>query len=858
MSKKMFRSLYCVFFGLVIHCFGYAGMVSFPDAPLLSDFFSTAKNHTQIDLTSEYVMKGDAILKADIIVIDAPIVTNGYQLKIDARNLKFRKSGKIIGFKEPAQSENGIPSQPQKKTKGRSSYEAHHHGTPEKSFSGENGSVGDSGSTGFLGVDGKKDPSFVSVFGAEIHNLVFELNGQEGGKGGIGGKGGDGGDGGDGSDADAKVAQLSQLAGWGGDGGMGGQGGKGGTGGLGGSAIPLILLGLNTIDLKHIENNVGFGGKGGDPGFPGGSGIPGRGGKGDSANIGFFVAKQLQAARSGSYASYPNPMSKGYGDKGGLGTHLGLNHTFLSEFKDSSYVVGKDKYPFVLGLYDKLNDKRIETVDLWFRFHWSRTLKLLVEKSISKVAEIQSNQTRDFSKIGSVLQKMIYSANKSIANQLVSDWNNHFIVHVEGLSQKQQSIVPVQKALEISKNLVDSLKELQLNSPNEQVVLSGLQTSLQSVDELARDDLNKAVDSCSKYNQMLKELKESISTYTTYFEVPVCDGQINYMDSKHTFGSIVTAKSYNKVVPQDFPTDLIDKNKDSKQQEVSKYFSIIRPILVAISKLVKIESAIAGQIVSYLDLKEVRYFYDVELKKSNPLLQPNELKMLDEEKIERNIGYYLQTISVFSGSYNNWSEELIEYKKNREIYSSILEKTNLARENARLKDLELNSAESKWELLQDEVVMNKSTLKPAEDLRSEMQEKICKEQKIYDNIVNDLKMEVSNLKTLQAQSNREEAKTQSKKIMAKLMSQQQEQNKLLTQLQFELSRDYLSGFQEIQKLEDSQIISNYHNDKFTKRSNESKTLHMNLHELEQQLENVEKAIQSWEKKWLVELNTTEY
>lgn len=225
-------------------------------------------------------LKTNALIRADKIIFKGPIITEGYKLELDVRDIVIESSDKemIIGFDDAAPAMTYIPEKiltipPKAGRVGRN---------------GAKGARGYKGMTGETGINGRQDSKEIIISFSSISGVLrINANGEKGGRGGKGGQGGQGGLGGDGANGWAKVSCGDDKGEAGGNAGAGGDAGLGGDGGIGGVGGNQILVTVNTKlnDWKNIifiTSKHGEGGDGGDVGEYGAVGQPGNAGPGAS------------------------------------------------------------------------------------------------------------------------------------------------------------------------------------------------------------------------------------------------------------------------------------------------------------------------------------------------------------------------------------------------------------------------------------------------------------------------------------------------------------------------------------------------------------------------------------------------
>lgn len=340
------------------------------------------------------VLTEDTILAADSILIDTTIVTNGFQLRLDARTIMWGKSGELVAFVKPPSK----PATPPQAPRGQD-------GTPFPQSLGSphsirNGKQGPSGVTGNPGVDGHQSPQPIILLAINsTGELRIDARGQMGGRGGDGGMGGNGGNGVRGRDGRCSCGSTSAWcsspgpspANNGGTNGNGGKGGKGGTAGMGGNAVPLILaIGEleRTLGDANVQVGPGSSGEPGDPGKPGKAGAAGRAGRPDGccADVSFFglVCEDASGAGAGQRTSYPNPGDWGKGEENRTGGNLNLAIGPIADYAYGTPITSPSGAAngFGVGL-DQISDKQEKVFTELTSFNVSRTFAYLLRRSIA-------------------------------------------------------------------------------------------------------------------------------------------------------------------------------------------------------------------------------------------------------------------------------------------------------------------------------------------------------------------------------------------------------------------------------------------------------------------------------------------
>ena len=145
-----------------------------------------------VTIKKEISLNSSLLIRTDKLILEANIITNGFKLDIDAREIVIRNNAKILAFNKPQQPVLQVPFLPT--NMGKTGLNSMNYSTP-----GQDGGTGPDGDTGFIGLDALQNPSPITVKALSLEGkLDINGNGQQGGKGGKGGQGGKGGKGGDG------------------------------------------------------------------------------------------------------------------------------------------------------------------------------------------------------------------------------------------------------------------------------------------------------------------------------------------------------------------------------------------------------------------------------------------------------------------------------------------------------------------------------------------------------------------------------------------------------------------------------------------------------------------------------------
>lgn len=344
----------------------------------------------------------DTTLAADKIILGGTIVTNGYLLRIDARDIIWQTGASIVAF----DSVPGTPSKPPKQARGPSGVAFPKElGSPHSIRHGKQGSPGSEGSPG---IPGEQDPAAIFLVAMDLDGAIsVDATGQKGGKGGPGGDGGDGGDGARGRDARCGCGTVSagcvsyKGEGYrGGTSGNGGPGGKGGKAGRGGTAVPVVLA-VSGLDGVLAESTVNLGpgtaGARGDPGRPGSPGQVGAAGRRDGccADVKLFglFCQDGTGAAGGVTTTHPNPGHLGLGDENIDGENVDIAAGMLSAF--AGHVPLKSESGAINGYARNLDDVRESherVLDDLIDFNISRTFGYLLHRSFA-IAGVKPNDS---------------------------------------------------------------------------------------------------------------------------------------------------------------------------------------------------------------------------------------------------------------------------------------------------------------------------------------------------------------------------------------------------------------------------------------------------------------------------------
>lgn len=434
---------------------------------------------------------------------------------------------------------------------------------------------------GAAGKDGTSEPNPIRVFTADtMGSLFIDGTGQKGGQGQMGGMGGQGGDGGAGRPAEAKASLFSSETtpgGNGGDAGPGGPGGKGGPGGRGGRAVKIILTTPFEIknDLLTILSQGGPGGDGGPAGLPG---LPGNPGPGGPPAYDTSVNPFLEADASGGHPGRPStqdPGSLGAGERGlqGEDVKTGSNKE-IKNFHD-------------------LAKLRMQTIEAWYQFHWSRTFTLLFFDTLNLAANqqfsrkliessIEKSDSSRFSK------DLIANINNDLTSQLIELWKTNLANPLQNdLQNNKNKNADRTKILQMSNQVIQILENFK-NGSSSDVINNDMETLRVKQTILLDNSIENAVSACILLNQY-KISNDSFLGTTRYFAIPVCQGKPNFRNREHLSDSILLTEDFDPKVNDSMKPFLIHTQPVQQQFLTAKLFDLgtfFRPILVAISNVV--------------------------------------------------------------------------------------------------------------------------------------------------------------------------------------------------------------------------------------------------------------------------------
>lgn len=496
------------------------GAIDYPTAPE-KDYYSTSlwRERDVITVPPEGVeLTQDTVIRVDQLVLNGPLYSNGYQLKIDAIKITFNEGGAIRGFKSAApagkQRAEGAP------------------GTNSTSTSGTGGN-GLTPEEADQGVDGHQSPSSIVIYASRFEGkVIIDGTGQSGGRGGHGGKGGRGGQGGPGRKASASCSDWvfgdGSGATNGGRGGQGAPGGKGGKGGRGGRAIPLVVVsGTDLPQDAELISQPGSPGKGGEAGLPGDRGPGGRGGYGDSKGCGTWPI-EWTARRSGGNPGPKGPgqtETMGPGVEGESAPDIDLNVEPLPRL--ASLQRGPQK-GILIGNFSDLEDLRSELAVAWSQFHWARSFLFL---TLDTLIEIQTQRERMQSEVNHLIEeeiqddflsRLLMNTSNERLESLISLWKANFVEPTKEI--KMEWVSPLVGARKVAIEVVELLEMIRDRSQGSEKLLFQLERVRSGARSQLEGALISALEACMAYNDLkIKQIPEVLSL-TGYYSVPVCEG----------------------------------------------------------------------------------------------------------------------------------------------------------------------------------------------------------------------------------------------------------------------------------------------------------------------------------------------
>ncbi|MFZ9596322.1 MAG: hypothetical protein ACO3A2_09620 [Bdellovibrionia bacterium] len=630
----------------------------FPVPPDLSHFVGMSTGESKRIRVGQpiFSMTQNEVFRADEVVIEGPIYTNGHQLTIDTRNLIFRDSGEIRGFQAPAA---GFATAAPSGMAGQMGADA-----SERGFPGGDGGRGGDGSAGLNGTAGQDDPKPVLIFAAHYEGTVqVNLNGQDGAAGQDGGTGGRGGDGGKGGQGEVNYIGRTCSGGTGGAPGVGGNGGPAGSAGIGGRAIPFVFLTAKKGGVLHLASLPGKGGAGGKGGREGSYGTPGAGGEG--AHI---FLKSASPGRTGDpYPWYSVSFYSGRDGQCGFdGLDCHLNEPVFERFRKDPRLAEPRSSGTILFHFRNLLVKefshlewvRSEVLQAWYTHHWYRILKLLLEDTITEIREL-SPQVGSSSR---ALQRQRQNVDRRLFRDLMGQWQNHFLDLIREMDVGQSVVIGRDELIPLVEPLVNGMDQIWTGRPIHEVN-SMLSETLQIMDGAYQSTLDQAVDACQHYIQDLEASSRQWLGLTQHFSVPVCDGvQLDMSEHQNIRANYVLAEKYALSAPLGVVVETMEPLAPLGQ-EVATLRSWFSPVFFRLSDAwtqwtrfvfspFSIQSAFAGQSDPEL-LKQDHYVQALrQILPSNPrrFLRSMEAKVPLARDLRKYRAFYLHSLALLNGS----------------------------------------------------------------------------------------------------------------------------------------------------------------------------------------------------------------
>jgi hypothetical protein len=436
-------------------------------------------------------LTAETYLRSEKIVLDRSIVTNGFGLVIEARELVISPDVTIKTFDRPYLEQTFVDNT-LKFTMPRNACSTY--GT----FSSE---IGKDGPVGRPGLDAPLKPHDIKIFATLINGeLSVSANGQQGGKGGAGGGGGKGLNGCKGADGKASCSGLwgtgngnSNHGEPGKNGAYGGLGGVGGVGGKGSENGQLLISYLHPINNQNIKvsSNAGIGGEGGEPGTNGVSGDPGAGGDSDKKECGTFWDKETVKANAGRsgislirYESSESLMKR-------------RGQTGLSAIQIENSIK--------LMSFEEIKAERDNVISSVMEFHFARVFYQLTQQSLMIIMNLES--------LGIGLTDF-HSINEAARGKLIQDWKSGFIEklsNVENLSNEQKELISSAKELV-------ALLEVVASQPKDQFVQK-LESYIKKQKNQLGQKIKKIASACYSF---LEVDSSEVENKVELFSIPLC------------------------------------------------------------------------------------------------------------------------------------------------------------------------------------------------------------------------------------------------------------------------------------------------------------------------------------------------
>lgn len=517
------------------------------------DKFSIAKTQNNLELTQA------TYIRANVFELNHQIITNGYPLTIEAKELIVGTNGKIIGFTKHPPLVTEVPEQASKGADGESS---------DDDFRVRRGKQGATGRTGYKGENGHQNPGLIKILAMKVSGskLLVNANGQNGGKGGTGGQGGNGGNGANGRNGKVDINPnpcnvKTTTAVPGGDAGKGGVGGTGGQGGDAGIAIPVeIYLPISSYTL--IQNH-GRPGEGGDPGEYGIVGDVGKGGKGDhDSHHGGVCKARVKSKPDGSayqITMYPIDDSQ---KKHNTYYALEEEEERLKRFGIKG-IVPSSTYNSInfdtnnLYIFNKDVRSTAKTFQLQRYYH------LLVQDSFRLVSTFNVNRLM-LDGLDSSLRDIILQADLKSVDVIIESWNEYFIE--EEKSSEKYIIKTAQKMVSILKMVK--------NDPSTMDAYPMAKDLIEISKNMVTENFDLLVDSCERYLRTLNT-NDNLILFRP-FAIPVCTKMNLVSLEKNPFEKIDLGLEMEKLLePNAINGIKIIENEINQEREIASFFKMI-------------------------------------------------------------------------------------------------------------------------------------------------------------------------------------------------------------------------------------------------------------------------------------------
>lgn len=567
-------------YGLIAALFLIMNSVAFeyPMAPEKSFFsFALWRDRHVITVGPDGLeLTEDTLIKVDELVLNGPLYSNGFSLKVDALQITFGENGSIRGFKNAAP--NGVTA-----PKGGD-------GPASPSAEGTGGN-GFAPPTAPNGVDGHQQPAAIVVYAARMSGTVkIDGTGQSGGRGGFGGIGGKGGRGGPGRKGSAScwawVGARESDGTQGGRGGQGGPGGKGGDGGRGGAPIPVIVsAGEQIPQSAQIISKKGSVGKFGEPGAPGDPGDGGAGGLGDSVGCGFWPG-EWSSSVSGGPVGPRGPIQTATNGPGRDGLEAPDVDSQTEPLPTFAALADPDRPGVIQTQLPTLEDLRFRLVNTWSEFHWARqflfltldTLNELRVRDTNRDGSIGTSEMIAGSDIDGLLKTLVNDTEKVRIQNLIGLWQTTFVQPVE--SQPVNMTAPLQGADQRGRDVVDLLEQLAKEPLDAVAIRAQLERLRGGVQAQFQATLQVALDSCLKYNQEKLKVLPVVLNLTSQYSVPVCEGEPDFSQIENVDKTIYLFRKPTQIVPAILnPFYRVIALQEPQQQEQQQQWPRLIPVL---------------------------------------------------------------------------------------------------------------------------------------------------------------------------------------------------------------------------------------------------------------------------------------